>query len=147
MRRWLTWRESTCPVHPETAAALLRRWAELPARSRSCAQILGRLARVSRREAVRRGALHLLAVADEALEGRVESGVVPGPTGQPRAAIIDMEPPHRWARIFDPAARLACLMGGADIHARPWTVLESTATDVQSWSRRAGHVQVRVGTL
>lgn len=64
-----------------------------------------------------------------------------------RAAIVDMEPPHRWARVFDPAARLACRMGGADIHARPWTVLESTATDLESWSLRGGHVQVRVGTL
>ncbi|GAB3668593.1 class I SAM-dependent methyltransferase [Nocardioides korecus] len=64
-----------------------------------------------------------------------------------RAAIVDMEPPHRWARIFDPAARLACSMGGADIHARPWTALEATATDVQTWSLRGGHVQVRVGTL
>lgn len=64
-----------------------------------------------------------------------------------RAAIVDMEPPHRWARIFDPAARLAALMGGADINSRPWTVLERTATDVQTWSLRGGHVQVRAGTL
>lgn len=41
-RPWLTWWESTRPVHPETAAALRRRWAELPARSRTPAQILGK---------------------------------------------------------------------------------------------------------
>lgn len=64
-----------------------------------------------------------------------------------RAAIVDMEPPHGWARFFDPAARLACWLGGAAINARPWTLLERTAHDVQSWSLRGGHVQVRVGTL
>jgi len=64
-----------------------------------------------------------------------------------RAAVVDMEPPHRWARLLGPTARLACLLGGADINARPWTVLDRTATDVQSWSLRGGHVQVRVGTL
>jgi demethylmenaquinone methyltransferase/2-methoxy-6-polyprenyl-1,4-benzoquinol methylase len=64
-----------------------------------------------------------------------------------RAAIVDMEPPHGWARLLDPAARLACWLGGADINARPWTLLERTAHDVQSWSLRGGHVQVRVGTL
>lgn len=64
-----------------------------------------------------------------------------------RAGIVDMESPHGWARLLDPAARLACLLGGADINARPWTLLERTAPDVQSWSLRGGHVQVRVGTL
>jgi len=64
-----------------------------------------------------------------------------------RAAVVDMESPHGWARPLDPAARLACLLGGADITARPWTLLEQTAHDVQSWSFRGGHVQVRVGTL
>ncbi len=74
---------------------------------------------------------------------RASSLVRPGGRG----AIVDMEPPHRWARLLGPAARLACLMGGADINARPWTVLERTATDMQSWSLRGGHVQVRAGTL
>jgi len=64
-----------------------------------------------------------------------------------RAGIVDMEPPRGWARLLDPAARLACLLGGADINARPWTLLERTAHDVQSWSFRGSHVQVRVGTL
>ena len=64
-----------------------------------------------------------------------------------RAAIVDMEPPHGWARFLTPVARLACRVGGADINARPWTVLDTTATKVQSWSLRGGHVQVRVGTL
>jgi demethylmenaquinone methyltransferase/2-methoxy-6-polyprenyl-1,4-benzoquinol methylase len=64
-----------------------------------------------------------------------------------RAGIVDMGLPHGWARLLDPAARLACLLGGADINARPWTLLERTAHDVQSWSFRGGHVQVRAGTL
>jgi ubiquinone/menaquinone biosynthesis C-methylase UbiE len=64
-----------------------------------------------------------------------------------RAAVVDMGLPHGWARLLDPAARLACRLGGADINARPWTLLERTAHDVQSWSFRGGHVQVRAGTL
>ncbi len=64
-----------------------------------------------------------------------------------RAAIVDMEQPHGWARLLAPAARLSCWLGGADINARPWTLLERTAHDVQAWSLRGGHVQVRVGTL
>ena len=64
-----------------------------------------------------------------------------------RAGIVDMESPHGWARLLDPAAHLACLLGGADINARPWTLLERAAADLQSWSLRGGHVQVRVGTL
>lgn len=65
-----------------------------------------------------------------------------------RAAIVDVGPPHGWARLLGPAARLACWLGGrADINARPWTLLEQTAHDVQSSSFRGGHVEVRVGTL
>ncbi len=64
-----------------------------------------------------------------------------------RAGIVDMGVPHRWARLLAPAARMACRLGGAHISARPWTLLEQTAHDVQSWSLRGGHVQVRVGTL
>ncbi len=64
-----------------------------------------------------------------------------------RAAVVDMEPPHGWAGLLYPAARLACWLGGADIHARPWTLLERTAQDVETWSLRGGHVQVRVGIL
>ena len=64
-----------------------------------------------------------------------------------RAAVVDMELPHGRARLLSPAARLACLLGGSDINARPWTALEATATDVDSWSERGGHIQVRVGTL
>ncbi len=64
-----------------------------------------------------------------------------------RAAIVDMQAPHGWGRLLDAPARFACLLGGADINAHPWTLLEGAATDIQSWSLRGGHVQVRVGTL
>lgn len=64
-----------------------------------------------------------------------------------RAAIVDMQLPRGPARLLGPVARLACWLGGADINAHPWTVLEQAATQVQSWSLRGGHVQVRVGTM
>ncbi len=64
-----------------------------------------------------------------------------------RAGIVDLGLTRGWARLLDPAARLACLLGGSDINARPWTLLDKTAHDVQGWSLRGGHVQVRVGTL
>ncbi len=79
----------------------------------------------------------------EAAWTRATSLVRPGG----RAGIVDMGLPNGWARLLDPAARLACLLAGADINTRPWTPLERTAHDVQSWSLRGGHVQVRVGTL
>ncbi len=64
-----------------------------------------------------------------------------------RAGIVDLGPTRGRARLLGPAARLACWMGGSDIDAHPWTALEDAAVDVQSWSLRGGHVQVRVGTL
>lgn len=64
-----------------------------------------------------------------------------------RAGVVDLGSPQGWARLLDPAARLACWLGGSDITAHPWTLLEHTAQDVESWSLRGGHVQVRVGTL
>ncbi len=64
-----------------------------------------------------------------------------------RAAVVDMQPPHGRGRLLTPVARAACWVGGADLEARPWTTLEQTASHVESWSLRSGHVQVRVGTL
>lgn len=63
-----------------------------------------------------------------------------------RSAIVDMQPPTGDARVTAPAAHLACFLAGSDIHARPWTGLESEFDDVRCWSRRGGHVQVRAGT-
>ncbi len=43
MIRWRALLELTAPVHPETLAAMRRRWAELPATARTPAQTLGRI--------------------------------------------------------------------------------------------------------
>jgi S-adenosylmethionine-diacylgycerolhomoserine-N-methlytransferase len=62
-------------------------------------------------------------------------------------AVVDMAlPTGPWAWTT-PAAVLACRLGGADVDAHPWEVLERDLSDVRRWSRRGGHVQVRVGTL
>lgn len=63
-----------------------------------------------------------------------------------RVAVVDMQPPVGLARLAAPAAYLACWLGGADIHARPWQVVEEDLVDVRRWSLRGGHIQVRVGT-
>jgi ubiquinone/menaquinone biosynthesis C-methylase UbiE len=62
-----------------------------------------------------------------------------------RVAVVDMaRPAGRWSWTA-PLARLACRLGGADIDAHPWEVVERDLTTVRAWSRRGGHVQVRVG--
>ncbi len=63
-----------------------------------------------------------------------------------RVAVVDMQRPLGAWRLLSPAARLACALGGADIDAHPWTLLEQETDDVERWSLRGGHVQVRVGT-
>ncbi len=64
-----------------------------------------------------------------------------------RVAVVDMQTPVGLAKVWTPLARLACLLGGSDIEARPWTVVESTLTDVRQASLRGGHLQVRVGSV
>lgn len=64
-----------------------------------------------------------------------------------RVAVVDMQTPTGPATLFAPLARLACALGGSDITAHPWTALEQECTDVQAWSLRGGHIQVRAGTL
>lgn len=62
-------------------------------------------------------------------------------------AVVDMaRPSGRWAWTT-PAAVLACRLGGADIDAHPWELVEPDLSGVRRWSRCGGHVQVRVGTL
>lgn len=64
-----------------------------------------------------------------------------------RVVVVDMQRPvGRW-RPMTPLARAACALGGADIDAHPWTLLEHELRDVESWSLRGGHVQVRAGTV
>lgn len=64
-----------------------------------------------------------------------------------RISVVDMQLPTGRARILSPLARLACRIGGSDIAARPFTVVESAARDVIARDLRGGHVQVRTGTL
>ncbi|MCW4355865.1 methyltransferase domain-containing protein [Hoyosella sp. YIM 151337] len=62
-------------------------------------------------------------------------------------AVADMQPPVGMAQICSPLARLACYLGGADITARPWTLVEDRCRDVASASLRGGHIQVRGGRV
>jgi demethylmenaquinone methyltransferase/2-methoxy-6-polyprenyl-1,4-benzoquinol methylase len=64
-----------------------------------------------------------------------------------RAGIVDMQLPVGRARVFSPLARLAASVGGADLHAHPWTVIEREGTDVRSASLRGGHIQVVAATI
>ena len=64
-----------------------------------------------------------------------------------RVAVVDMQTPVGLAKVWTPLARLACLLGGSDIEARPWTAVESTLTNVRRASLRGGHLQVRVGSV
>lgn len=63
-----------------------------------------------------------------------------------RVAVVDMaRPTGRWAWAA-PLARIACRLGGADIDAHPWEVVERDLAATQAWRRFGGHVQVRVGS-
>ncbi len=64
-----------------------------------------------------------------------------------RAGIVDMADPVGWARWLTPLARLACALGGSDIHAAPWRAVEEGCTDVVRASARAGHLQIRAGSV
>ncbi|MBB3039532.1 class I SAM-dependent methyltransferase [Hoyosella altamirensis] len=64
-----------------------------------------------------------------------------------RIAVADMQLPNGLARVFAPLARLACYLGGADITARPWTLVEERCVDVEAASLRGGHIQVRAGRV
>jgi demethylmenaquinone methyltransferase/2-methoxy-6-polyprenyl-1,4-benzoquinol methylase len=64
-----------------------------------------------------------------------------------RIAVVDMAAPTGGSRTLAPLARLACLVGGADIDAHPWTAVEHGLVDVTAVSLRGGHIQVRAGTV
>lgn len=64
-----------------------------------------------------------------------------------RVSVVDLALPVGRARLLSPLARLACALGGADIGAHPWSLVERETVDRQAWSLRGGHVQVRAGTL
>ncbi len=62
-----------------------------------------------------------------------------------RVGVVDMADPTGGARWLTPLARLACALGGSDIHAAPWRAVEEQCTDVVRASARAGHLQIRAG--
>ncbi|WP_267545448.1 class I SAM-dependent methyltransferase [Arthrobacter sp. H14-L1] len=62
-----------------------------------------------------------------------------------RIGVVDMQDPLSWARWLAPLARLACALGGSDIHAAPWRAVEEQCADVVRASARAGHLQIRAG--
>lgn len=64
-----------------------------------------------------------------------------------RVSVVDMQEPVGRGRWLTPLARLACALGGSDIHAAPWRAVETECVDVVCSSARAGHVQIRAGKL
>jgi demethylmenaquinone methyltransferase/2-methoxy-6-polyprenyl-1,4-benzoquinol methylase len=64
-----------------------------------------------------------------------------------RVSVVDMQDPVGAARWLTPLARFACRLGGADITAHPWSLVEEHCTGIVRASTRAGHIQVRAGAL
>lgn len=63
-----------------------------------------------------------------------------------RVVLVDMATPTGPARLLSPLARLACILGGADIDAHPWQALAQECSDVTQLQAWSGHVQVWAGT-
>lgn len=57
-----------------------------------------------------------------------------------RVCIVDMQRPTYATPVLTPLARVACAMGGADIDAHPWTLLQAQGHDVRQVAVRAGHI-------
>ncbi|TFD73122.1 class I SAM-dependent methyltransferase [Cryobacterium gelidum] len=64
-----------------------------------------------------------------------------------RACIVDMQSPVKIYRVFSPLARIAAAVGGADLKARPWTIIEREGVDVRSVAVRGGHIRVAAATI
>lgn len=64
-----------------------------------------------------------------------------------RAAVIDLQRPTGRCRPLGPIAVAACALGGSDIDARPWRLLEAAAPDARSVEVRCGHIRAVAGTL
>lgn len=75
-----------------------------------------------------------------------ESAIRPLGAGT-RICIVDMQRPTGAYRVLSPLARAACALGGSNIDAHPWTIVEEECDDVVSASARGGHLQIRAGTL
>lgn len=59
--------------------------------------------------------------------------------------VVDMQRPTRGGWVARWLAELACALGGADIDAHPWTLVERDCIQVSRVEAWGGHVQVRVG--
>jgi demethylmenaquinone methyltransferase/2-methoxy-6-polyprenyl-1,4-benzoquinol methylase len=64
-----------------------------------------------------------------------------------RAGIVDMQLPTGSAALLSPLARLACWMGGSDIHAHPWTALRGSGRDLVEVTVRGGHIVAAAATI
>jgi ubiquinone/menaquinone biosynthesis C-methylase UbiE len=64
-----------------------------------------------------------------------------------RAGVVDMQPPIGWAKMLSPLAYFACAVGGSDIHARPWTAVETDCVNVATKTLRGGHIVAAAGML
>ena len=64
-----------------------------------------------------------------------------------RVGIVDMQLPNSSAAVFAPLARLACWMGGSDIHAHPWTGLRASGHDFLEITVRGGHIVAAAATI
>lgn len=62
-----------------------------------------------------------------------------------RLSVVDMQDPTGAAALLTPLARLAARLGGADLNAHPWQLLERDCHEVVSASVRGGHIQTRAG--
>jgi S-adenosylmethionine-diacylgycerolhomoserine-N-methlytransferase len=60
-------------------------------------------------------------------------------------AVVDMQRPSGRYAPLAPLARLACLLGGADIDRRPWTAVVPDLTQVVHTEHRGGHVVAVTG--
>lgn len=66
--------------------------------------------------------------------------------GRPgRLCVVDLQPTVGPAVVLGWLARLACLLGGSDINARPWSAMGADCDQVISAAARGGHIQVRTG--
>jgi SAM-dependent methyltransferase len=64
-----------------------------------------------------------------------------------RTGIVDMQLPTGSAALLSPLARLACWMGGSDIHAHPWTALRGSGRDRVEVTVRGGHIVAAAATI
>jgi SAM-dependent methyltransferase len=64
-----------------------------------------------------------------------------------RVAVVDLALPTGMAAVFAPLARLACAMGGSNVRAEPWRLVEEHAIDVEAYRLRGGHIRVAAGAL